>query len=332
MQQSGKPRVLIVDDEPQLRELLADALSNDDIQLEIASSGKEAIELANRQTPDLVITDLCLGDTTGLELIDRLRDISPDMPALVITGHGNPSVFSEASRRRPVEMFNKPLDLLRLKNTIQKELSRQVVTTRAKLRAKRLRKLARNVNIQRRGMHQQLNHTTEKLSGAYREMSLRLNLHKQVMEYQKELIEAGNDDEVFRSLFNLFLRHSGSVYGMAMVCDANAELQLVGRFGVPGPDNQQFCLKLAQPVINTVLSNPRCTLIDAGDQAEQFDQSIQKYLCGVSILAIPLVPADGQMIGLVILYRKGEQPFLEGDITMAEMLVRPTALAVQRNE
>ncbi len=329
---SKKPRILIVDDEPQLRELLADALDSNEFQLDLAASGKEAIELAQLQKPDLIITDLCLGDTTGLEVIDRLRDISPDMPAMVITGQGNPAVFSEASRRHPVEMLNKPLDLNRLRSTIQKELSRQSVRNRAKLRSKRLRKLARNLNLQRKGIHQQLDTTYEKLTGAYHEVSMRLNLHKEVMEYQKELIEAHNDDEVFRSMFNLFMKHSGQVFGMAMVCDANAQLQLVGRFGVPGPDNQQFCLHLAEPVINTVLTNPQCTLIDAGEQAEHFDEEIRRYLVGLTVLAIPLVPSEGQMIGLAILYRKGEQSFVESDMAIADMLIRPTALAVQRNE
>ena len=47
---------------------------------------------------------------------------------------------------------------------------------------------------------------------------------------------------------------------------------------------------------------------------------------------MPLIPAPGEMIGLVVLYRKGEQPFCDSDMAMAEMIALPTALAVRRND
>ena len=53
---------------------------------------------------------------------------------------------------------------------------------------------------------------------------------------------------------------------------------------------------------------------------------------GCGILAVPLVPSEGQMIGLVLLYRKGEQPFMESDVALAEMISLATAMAVQRND
>ena len=61
-------------------------------------------------------------------------------------------------------------------------------------------------------------------------------------------------------------------------------------------------------------------MLDAGDHAELFDPFVRKYLVGVTALAVPLLPADGEMIGLVVLYRKGEQPITEEDVAMAEMI------------
>jgi GAF domain-containing protein len=84
--------------------------------------------------------------------------------------------------------------------------------------------------------------------------------------------------------------------------------------------------------VNLTLTEPRVMTFDAAEQIEAFDPSIRKYLAGVSILAIPLMPAPGELIGLIVLYRKGEQPFTDEDVALAELIGHSTALAVERND
>ena len=85
-------------------------------------------------------------------------------------------------------------------------------------------------------------------------------------------------------------------------------------------------------MVEMALAEPKTMLVDAGDQADRFDPSIQKFLPGVTVLSIPLIPAEGEMIGVVVLYRKGEQPFIDADVTLAEMIAPATAAAVRRND
>jgi len=332
MSLAAKPCVLIVDDEPHLRELLSDALEAGQYELLVAGSGREAIDLGVRNQPDLIVTDLCLGDCSGMDVIDQLRQYRPDTPAVLITGHSDLATLSLASQRRPVELMAKPLDLERLRRTVRQELDRQVTDDRMRRRVDRLRLLARTINVQRKGLQNQLDSTCSQLTQAYRQLSKQMGMQKSVMGYQQELIAAKNDDDVFRALFTAFVHNSGPVYGAAMVCDANAELQLAGRFGVPGPDSQTFCLALSRPVIEDVLVEPKVKHIDAMDQLDRFPESVRRYLVGLSILAIPLIPSEGQMIGLVLLYRKGEQPFLASDLALADQIAKSTATAVQRND
>jgi CheY-like chemotaxis protein len=328
---SHKPRVLIVDDEPALRELLHDALC-EGLEISTASSGQQALTMAQESRPDILVTDLCLGDCTGLEVIDRMRLLEPDMPAVLITGHAEVAGLSNTSLRRPVEVFNKPLDLGKLKEAISSELSRRATKDRDRNRRRHLRRLARHYNLQRKNASPKLDTNNADLAKGYQKLSLQVKLQKLVMDFQRDLLIARQDDDVFKSLFTTFVSHSGPLYGAAMVCDSQAQLQLAGRFGVPTPDPAGFCLSLASPIIDASLADPRPKLLDAGDEAGLFDASIRKYLIGLSVLSIPLMPADGEMIGLVLLYRKGEQPFLESDLSLAEMISLPTALAVQRNE
>jgi len=325
--------VLVVDDEPDLRELLRDALSETGAEIRVAASAEEALSLAGARRPDLLVTDLYLPDRTGLEVIDRLRDqCREDIPAVVITGFGDAAVFSEASRRRPVELMTKPLDLPRLKQAVRAELDRRWRSRQLAERQRRLRLLARKSNIQRREMAERLKSAGESLTGAYRALSGQMAMQELVLSYQQELLKARNDDDVFRTFFRLFVGRSGPVFGAALVCNADAELQIVGRFGVPYPDNVEFCRALSRPVIEAVIGSPQCALLDAGEKQELFEESIRRYLPGISILAVPLIPSPGELIGLVVLYRKAEQPFVDRDVALAELIATPTAVAVRRND
>jgi CheY-like chemotaxis protein len=326
-----KPRILVADDEPGLCELLSDALG-EEMDVSVAANGREAMASAQTGQVDLLVTDFYLGDCTGLEVIDNLRLLQPDMPAVLITGHAEMASLTETSRRRPIEVFRKPLDLNRLKQTITAELARQADQERYRTRTRRLRRLASHSNLQRKHARRQINSGPGEQTLGYRKLSRQVGLQKLVMEFQRNLLLARCDDDVFKNLFGMYVHHSGPVFGAALVCDDQAQLQLIGRFGVPNPDPARFCLWLSSPIIDTVLGEPRPTLIDATEQTDRFDPSIRKYLPGLSILALPLVPEEGQMIGLVMLYRKGEQPFMESDVSLAEMIAMPTALAVQRND
>ena len=325
-------RVLVVDDELELRRLVCDILEGLDVTVFTAGSGEEALEMARGQAPDLLITDLRLGDCTGLDVIDGVRKLAGDVPAVVITGYGDPQSLAAASRRRPVELMTKPLDVDRLRQTVRGELNRLDRAERLGRRNRRLRMIARNLSRDRNLVRGQLDSTCADLTCAYRSLNNQLSIQQTVINYQNSMLAARNDDEVFAALFRAFATRSGPLFGVAMVCDENAVLNVIGRFGVPAPDELGFCQKFVRPIEDKVLVTPKCLLIDAWDEAELFDPAIRRRLCGVSILVVPLIPAPGELIGLGVLYRKGEQPFTEQDLALADLISLATATAVRRND
>ncbi len=315
MYRGRNARILIVDDEPELRELLFDAFNDGEMIVSVASSGTEAMKLAQSQRPDIVITDLSLGDCSGLDIIDRLRSNVGDVPAVVITGHHDAEHLTEASKHRPLEMMTKPLNLDRLRQTVSQELSR----------------LADNAQLQEQSVDN-LQGTCLDMTRAYRSLSDQMLNHRLMIQFQQGLLASKNDDDVFRNFFRTFVRQAGAVSGTALVCDANAELRVVGRFGVPQPDSLEFCKRLADPLIDFLLTDPHVQLVDGGEEAELFDESIQRFLPGLNMLVVPLIPAPGEMIGIVVLYRKGEQPFTPDEVGLAKLMAFPTAVAVRRND
>jgi CheY-like chemotaxis protein len=332
MRHVNRGRVLVVDDEPAVRDLLLDALKGEGCDVSAAASGSEALCLARRDHPDVLVTDLVLGDCSGLEVIDRLRGDGERISAVVITGHKDPAAMVAASRRRPVELLTKPLDLPHLQEIVRGELFRLDRSRRLDRRHRRLRLLARDTNIERKQVTRHLQKTCAGLTAAYRALSNQFALQNVLLSYQRDLIGARNDDDVFATLFRTFVAQTGPLFGVAMVCNSSSQLRIIGRFGVPHPDSLRFCQLLGEPLVDAMLTQPQCLLMDAEAQADVFDASIRRYLIGVNVLAVPLMPTDGEMIGIAVFYRKGEQPFTDADVAMAEFVAQPTAMAIQRNE
>jgi CheY-like chemotaxis protein len=78
--------ILIVDDEASIREVLESFLTQSGYRVTAVSSAREAESVAGRDVPNLVITDLQLEDSDGLEMIDRLKTLLPDTPMMLLTG------------------------------------------------------------------------------------------------------------------------------------------------------------------------------------------------------------------------------------------------------
>ncbi|MGA9376257.1 MAG: response regulator transcription factor [Mycobacterium sp.] len=82
----GKPvRVLVVDDEPVLAELVSMALRYEGWDIATAGDGATAIELARDNPPDVVVLDVMLPDMSGLDVLRRLRELEPGLPLLLLT-------------------------------------------------------------------------------------------------------------------------------------------------------------------------------------------------------------------------------------------------------
>jgi CheY-like chemotaxis protein len=81
-----KKHILIVDDEPDIRELLSDFLRSSEYRVTAVSSQAGALAAVREELPDLVISDLQLEDADGLEMIAKLRVLLPDKPVMLLTG------------------------------------------------------------------------------------------------------------------------------------------------------------------------------------------------------------------------------------------------------
>ncbi|MGD1821177.1 MAG: sigma-54-dependent transcriptional regulator [Pleomorphochaeta sp.] len=114
--------ILVCDDEKNIREGLAMALELEDYNVIMAENGKVAWSLINKNDVDLVITDLRMEKMTGQELLKKIVSSYPNIPVVILTGHGTIETAVQAMRDGAVDFFTKPLDLDRLLLLVKKAL------------------------------------------------------------------------------------------------------------------------------------------------------------------------------------------------------------------
>jgi len=116
------PLTLVVDDEPDIRELLEITLNRMNIQTCAAESLDAAKQLLAAQTFDLCLTDMRLPDGNGLDLLDHIQSAGLQLPVAVITAHGNMDTAIKAMKKGAFDFLSKPIDLAALRQLVSHAL------------------------------------------------------------------------------------------------------------------------------------------------------------------------------------------------------------------
>ena len=112
--------ILVVDDEAVIRDLLEMFLSRSGYRVTAVSTAPEAEEVASRDRPDLVITDLQLEDSDGLEMVERLKSLLPETPMMLLTGVlFDPRVVRETLQKKVSCYVEKTAPLTRILSAVQ---------------------------------------------------------------------------------------------------------------------------------------------------------------------------------------------------------------------
>ena len=112
------PRALVVDDESDIRELLAITLGRMDLAVDTAGDYSSAVKRLSGGRYDLVLTDMRLPDGDGLDLVEWIQAHRPGVPVAVITAHGNVEAAVRALKLGAFDFLSKPLDLAALRRLI----------------------------------------------------------------------------------------------------------------------------------------------------------------------------------------------------------------------
>jgi CheY-like chemotaxis protein len=111
-------RILVVDDEPHVADVLRDVLIDLGYQAEVAVTGSDALALAPRYRPDAVLLDLFMPGMPGEVALERFREFDPSVPIIVVSGNQDEEVARATLAQGAFDYIKKPFDLVALERVL----------------------------------------------------------------------------------------------------------------------------------------------------------------------------------------------------------------------
>ena len=113
-------RVLVLDDEENIRFFFTEALKKEGYDVRTVGKGDRALELFNEEDFDVAVVDLKLPDADGMEIMKTFREQRPEVPVIIITAHGNRQIAHQALSEGAYDYFSKPFDLKDMRVVIRR--------------------------------------------------------------------------------------------------------------------------------------------------------------------------------------------------------------------
>jgi two-component system nitrogen regulation response regulator NtrX len=126
-------KILIIDDERSIRNTLREILEYEDYVVEDIDNGVDGLELIRKNDYDLVLCDIKMNRMDGMEVLTEGLALKPDLPFIMISGHGTVETAIEASKKGAFDFISKPPDLNRLLITVRNALDRGSLVVEAKV-------------------------------------------------------------------------------------------------------------------------------------------------------------------------------------------------------
>ena len=120
-------RILVVDDENQVRTMIGSTLERNGYEVHLASNGREALEAITLNSFDLVLTDIVMQDVNGIALLERLHSQLPNLPVVMVTAIHDISVAIDSMRRGAYDYLLKPFEREHLMSTVHRALDHKQI-------------------------------------------------------------------------------------------------------------------------------------------------------------------------------------------------------------
>ncbi|MEO6819965.1 MAG: sigma-54 dependent transcriptional regulator [Ginsengibacter sp.] len=127
------PSILIIDDEKAIRNTLSEILGFEGYKVDEAENGEEGWKKFSKNNYDLVLCDIKMPKLDGIEFLERAKEFNPEVPIIIISGHGNIETAVEAVKKGAYDYISKPPDLNRMLITLRNAMDKTALTAETKV-------------------------------------------------------------------------------------------------------------------------------------------------------------------------------------------------------
>ena len=193
---SAKDRILIVDDDREVRSFCREVLEHQNFSVEEAENGAKALEILETTSFSLILSDIMMPDISGLDLASKVKDDYPDTFVILITGHGSIDLAKDAIQRGAFDFITKPFKIAELNQIVDRalEMREKQLSVLPSPELKDLYDLTVNINISKQSLQIYLNNLVNSLRKTFRGDSARIYLAEEPGKFSL-LRKAGSGDE-----------------------------------------------------------------------------------------------------------------------------------------
>ncbi|HKN87136.1 MAG TPA: response regulator [Nitrospiraceae bacterium] len=340
-------RILIVDDDPALLEALPESIRTrmKGIQVDTADSGRQALALIAEVDYDAIVTDIKMPELDGLSVLEKVRQLRPDTPTLLITGHGERDLTVRALRGGAYDFIEKPIErdhfIASLGRAIQaRQLKRQVEEQKQALahHAEQLEHMVQDRTCELLKANQAKDEFLKARDLALVEAQHAHERLSFLAEATRVLVTSLDTDETLRRVACALVPTLAD-YCLISMMMKNGTFR-VATVAHRDPNRQDAIehitpdsLSPSHPVSRVCKTRHALLFEDVSTRKRQLAAdrdylAAHRALGGRSVIIVPLL-AHGNTLGVMTLGRlDGREPFQQEDLELGEELARRAALAV----
>jgi FixJ family two-component response regulator len=318
-QATTKPRVLIVDDEPELTELVRDmVVKHVDCRVVVATSLKEAKKLMSSESVEVLVADLHLPDGDGMSLLPALRERQPSSSAIIITGKPSLDGAITALRGGAVDFVPKPFSATQIVERVQLAIARQADAFKRERRVDRLRDAVRRLNESRKMISKKVDLLCNDLVGAYGELSQQMDTVRFEEGFRKHVKGAEDLEQFLCHAMDWLLRHVGySNVAVYLAADDGAfQLGAYMKYTIAG---EPIVTDSAKRVLVPMATKSSLIHLSGKDLADRMTSKEIETFKNTDILGVNCTYL-GESLASLIFFRDERAPFTEDDVKLLKQV------------
>lgn len=308
----GRPRILVVDDEPMLIDVIRDVVSHKiNCRILVARDLRQAHDIIASQDVDLLVTDLKLPDGDGMSLLPKLHDLHPSASAIIITGEPSVDIAINALRQGAVDFVPKPFTADQIADRVKKALTLHAGQVRVQKRLNRLRSAVRRLNEARKVVSRKVDLLCNDLITAYGELSRQLDVVRIQEGFRRYITETRDLEQMLCHTMDWLLRQLGysNVAIWLAADDQDFQLGAYMKYTIPG--EAPLCQAMRDGVVRSTLKQGlvRYTVEEAAEHLTPAELTQMPGQCVLGASATYL----GEPLAAIVMFRAGDNPFTDED-------------------
>jgi putative nucleotidyltransferase with HDIG domain len=323
-------RILVVDDEPKICHLIEELFKLEGYQIDISSSGVEALQMMKRYNYQMLLTDLKMPGMDGLELIQKAKELNPEIRTIMITGYITVETAVQSLRHGADDYIKKPFNILELKKVVKRTLYTHQVALENKQLLEDLKKVNRELNIHKQGLAEKIQITDEQLTEANKKLVQRASELDTINEISKAITSVLDMDKLLNICLKeinekLRVKHSS----IMLIDEKGNELVVRASQGHRSMQVLGKTQKLDEGVAGRVVQDKKPILVKDIRIDSRFNRSERPDYKTKSFVSAPLILGE-RILGVInIIDKISEESFCETDVNLLCTIAGQVSIAVE---